>query len=77
MAANEKNNTEKKIHSIQNVRNAKVFANQTTKWRLERKKTRKSKEENDLEREGEKFRARGSEENRARSPILKDPWPND
>mgnify|MGYP003702603801 CR=1 FL=1 len=62
---NKKRDTETKFRSVQNVRNAKVFANRTTKWRLERKKTRKSKEENDLEREGEKFRARGSEENRA------------
>ncbi|KAF5933037.1 hypothetical protein HYC85_029208 [Camellia sinensis] len=66
-----------KFQSVQNVRNVRVNANRTTKWRLETQESEESKEENDLEGEGEKFRARGSEENRARSPILKDSWPND
>ena len=70
---NQETNTETKFRSVQNTRNAKVFANRTTKSSLKREKMQGSKAENILERRGRNFRARKSEKNRVGGPILKHP----
>ncbi|GMP74359.1 hypothetical protein CsSME_00031799 [Camellia sinensis var. sinensis] len=69
---NRKRDTEKKFQLVQNVRNAKVYANRTTKRGRKHKKMGERRKKNTLERERKKFRPRKSGKYRARGPRPKD-----